>query len=189
MTRSEMRDSIRMRAGLRCASSGLRMPDPKDGPARNLSSRHSGARAFASEPGIHNHRRAYGFRAFPFGPSRNDDGKHRSLREAHNWPVILRGSRTRVRSRLRMTHPRLMQGCRKRKQKRRRISAALELTYSSNRGELTPARPPCRQARPAPPRGARSARDRASTTHSRGRCCCRTRPTPDRRHARRRCRP
>ena len=48
-------------------------------------------------------------------------------------------------------------------------------------------RHPCR-ARPAPPPAARSAPGTASTTHSRGRAGGRTRPTPDRRRARRRCR-
>ena len=54
---------------------------------------------------------------------------------------------------------------------------------------LTPgSRPSCR-ARPAPQQGVRSARDRASTRRSRDRSRGRTRQMPDRRRARRKCRP
>src|SRR5258706_6580407 len=43
------------------------------------------------EPGIHDHDRAYGFRAWPFGPSRNDDGVD-SMPNSENLPR-LRGAR------------------------------------------------------------------------------------------------
>src|SRR5262249_48899217 len=39
---------------------------------RSPSCRHSGAPR-SGEPGIHTHDRGYGFRAWPFGPSRNDE--------------------------------------------------------------------------------------------------------------------
>ncbi len=54
---------------------------------------------------------------------------------------------------------------------------------------LRPDSPPRRRAPPAPPRDARSAPGRASTTRSRARPRGRSAPRPDRRRARRRCRP
>ena len=54
---------------------------------------------------------------------------------------------------------------------------------------LRPDSPPRRRAPPAPPRDARSAPGKASTTRSRARPRGRSAPRPDRRRARRRCRP
>ncbi len=69
---------------------------------------------------------------------------------------------------------------------------ALRARPSPSRGGwsavVTPLNSGACRAPPAPRRGARSGRGMASRTHSRDRPHRRTRPTPDRRHARRRCR-